>query len=147
MANKFGLELEHVGYEHETCFPRGMHLNPAVLRGPSLISRSIPRNSVLSARAGGSPEASAEIHAYISARDMALAEAERDVSTLTLNRAFLANQMVEGCLKPARSPYQAQCLPENEAIRERYRCEAAKARLTKLRQAVVAGHFDCAAAA
>lgn len=95
----------------------------------------------------GSPEASAEIHAYIAARDIALAEAERDASDLTLNRAFLANQMVEICLKPARGPYRAQALPETEAGRERRRCQATSARLTQLRAALGSGRSHSSVAA
>ena len=96
-----------------------MQLNPAILRHPSMLASSVPRRAGASI---GSPQASAEIHAYIAARDLALAEAERAASDMTLNRAFLANQLVVDCLKPARSPYQAQSLPEAEAIRERLRC-------------------------
>lgn len=95
----------------------------------------------------GSPQASAEIHAYIAARDLALAEAERAASDMTLNRAFLANQLVVDCLKPARSPYQAQSLPEAEAIRERQRCKTAHARIGQLRAAAATRRFDCAVAA
>lgn len=118
--------------EHETC----------LLQRVQLIPRANMSAKVFSHRAGpptGSPEASAEIHAYIAARDIALAEAERDASDLTLNRAFLANQMVEMCLKPARSPYRAQALPATEAGRERRRCQATSARLAQLRVAFGSG--------
>ena len=104
----------------------------------------------LSRRAGaaiGSPQASAEIHAYIAARDLALADAERQSSHLTLNRAFLANELVGNCLKPARGPYQAQSLPESEAIHERQRCVTVTARLSQLRADARAGHFSSAVAA
>lgn len=83
-----------------------------------------------------SVDASAEIFAYIAARDMSVAEAERLPNDTTLNRAFLANQMVENCLRPARSPYQAQSLAEAEAARERKRCEAAHKRIAQLRACV-----------
>ncbi len=95
----------------------------------------------------GSPQASAEIHAYIATRDLALAEAERDPSDTTLNRAFLANQLVTDCLQPARSPYQAQSLPKVEALRERQRCASAGMRLAQIRSAVSHQRFDCAVAA
>ncbi len=97
--------------EHAICFIGRMHLNPAILRHPSVLTRSIPRNSNPALRGPvGSPQASAEIHAFIAARDMALAEAERNPADMTLNRAFLANQLVQNCLQPPRSPYQAQAL-------------------------------------
>lgn len=120
-----------------------MHLNPALVRQPRVISSSLPRPR---ASRGVSPQVCEEIHAYIAARDMALAEAERAPSDLTLNRAFLANQMVDNCLKPARSPYQAQSLPEADAVRERQRCERAKTRIAQLR-AGTSRLFACAVAA
>ena len=76
---------------------------------------------------------------------MALAEAERQTSDMTLNRAFLDNQLVENYLQPARSPYQAQFLPEAEAIRERKRCEAVKARVAQLRKDATTRHYEVAA--
>ncbi len=94
-----------------------------------------------------SPAATAEIFAYIAARDLALAEAEREVSDLTLNRAFLANQLVDNCLQPARSPYQAQALPDADAMRERQRCENAKQRISHLRASQGSSLFHCAVAA
>ncbi len=94
-----------------------------------------------------SPAATVEIYAYIAARDLALAEAEREVSDLTLNRAFLANQLVDNCLKPVRSPYQAQSLPDADAMHERQRCEKAKLRIAQLRQSQGSGLFHCAVAA
>lgn len=86
----------------------------------------------------GSAYSIAEINAYIAIRDQLLAEAEKQGTTAKLASTALANDFVEGCLKPARSPYEAQCLPEAEAIRERKRCEAVRARLAQLRRDVVA---------
>ncbi len=123
-----------------------MHLNPAVIRRPRIITRAITPSTAARSYAS-SPAATAEIYAYIAARDLALVEAERDVSTLTLNRAFLANQLVDNCLKPARSPYQAQSLPDVDAMRERQRCEKAKQRLAQLREGQETNLFDCAVAA
>ena len=80
-----------------------------------------------------SPEASAEIYAYIAVRDFSLATAERSPTQASLSRAYLANELVENCLRPARSPYQAQSLTEAEAKRERKRCDAARTRLAQLR--------------
>jgi hypothetical protein len=103
------------------------------------IARSAARRPATSPyRAEGSAEASTEIQAYMSARDMALSEAERGPSDLSLNRAFLANEIVERCLKFARTPYQAQCLPEGETSRAQGRCEAVKHRLQQLRSCVLA---------
>jgi len=74
-----------------------------------------------------------EINAYVAIRDIALAEAEKDPSSVNLERARIANDFVENCLKPARSPYESQHLPETDAARERGRCQAVKVRLSLLR--------------
>ncbi len=87
---------------------------------------------------GGSKEAVAEINAYIAIRDIYLAEAEEVASDATLYRAGVANDLVATCVKPARSPYEAQHLPEAEAVRERARCETVKARLAELARATAA---------
>jgi hypothetical protein len=81
----------------------------------------------------GSVYSVAEINAYIVIRDQLLAEAEELHSSAKLASTALANDFVEGCLKPARTPYEAQCLPEPDAIRERKRCEAVRERIVKLR--------------
>ena len=52
-----------------------------------------------------------EINAYVAIRDIALAEARRS-KFLNFERARIANDFVENCLKPARSPYESQHLPE-----------------------------------
>src|SRR5438105_4107184 len=46
-------------------------------------------------------------------------------------------RMLKGCLPPARSPYDAQYLPETDAVRERKRCEAVRNRIAQLREALV----------
>ncbi len=74
-----------------------------------------------------------EIRAFIAIRDNLLAEAEKSKAKAKLDSVTVANEFVQSCLKPARSPYQAQCLPESEAARERKRCEVVKHRVTKLR--------------
>ena len=81
----------------------------------------------------GSAYSVAEINAYIAIRDQLLEEAEKFHSSTKLASTQLANDFVEGCLKPARAPYETQCLPEPDAIRERKRCEAVRARIEKLR--------------
>jgi hypothetical protein len=81
----------------------------------------------------GSVYSVAEINAYIVIRDQLLAEAEELHSSAKLASTALANDFVEGCLKPARTPYEAQCLPESDAMRERKRCEAVRERIAKLR--------------
>jgi hypothetical protein len=73
-----------------------------------------------------------EIRAYGTIRDLALAEAEKHTNTLNLQRAGIANEFVENALKPARTPYESQHLPEGDAARERQRCEAVKVRLSLL---------------
>jgi hypothetical protein len=73
-----------------------------------------------------------EINAFAVIRDIALAEAEKEPSPLNLERARIANNFVENCVKPARSPYGAQHLPEADAAREQKRCGDAKVRLALL---------------
>jgi len=82
----------------------------------------------------GSVYSVAEINAYIAIRDQLLAEAEELHSSAKLVSTALANDFVEGCLKPMRSPYEAQCLPESDAVRERKRCEAVRDRIGQLRE-------------
>lgn len=89
--------------------------------------------STKSVERGQANHAHAEIHAYIVIRDRLLTEAEEVPSNSTLHRACIANDVVEIFLKPARSPYQAQYLPEVEAGHERQRCEAVKNRIAELR--------------
>ena len=74
-----------------------------------------------------------EINAYIVIRDIALAEAEKEPSSVNLERARISNDFVENCLKPARPPYEAQYLPKADAARERGCCQAVKVRLSLLR--------------
>ena len=81
--------------------------------------------------------AQAEIHAYISIRDRLLAEAEEVPNNSTLHRAWIANDVVQVFLKPARTPYEAQYLPEDEARFERERCETIKQRIGDLRNKIV----------
>ena len=85
----------------------------------------------------GSAYSADEINAYIAIRDQLLAEAERLHTTAKIASTVLANDFVEGCLKPRRSPYEAQCLPEKDAIRERERCEAVRLRIAKLQKNAV----------
>lgn len=75
----------------------------------------------------------AEIKAYIAIRDDLLAEAEELKTRAKLDSVTVANDFVQSCLKPARPPYQSQCLPEANAVRERKRCEAVKRRIAELR--------------
>jgi|SRR5438067_823129 len=66
----------------------------------------------------GSKSAADEINAYIAIRDNLLLEAEEITTRIRLDRLAVANELVETCLRPARSPYEAQCLAENDAVRE-----------------------------
>ena len=74
-----------------------------------------------------------EINAYIAIRNELLAEAEELRTRTKLDTVIVANNFVAGCLKPARKPYQAQCLPEADALRERQRCIAVSNRVAQLR--------------
>src|ERR1700730_17519810 len=80
-----------------------------------------------------SKEAIGEVNAYIAIRDELLAEAEQIATRVEIDSLEIANNFVVTCLKPARHPYGAQSLPENEAAREGERCDAVKARIAQLR--------------
>ena len=103
------------------------------------------RSRTTSATDASSPEAIAEISAYIAVRDQSLADAERVPTRGTVDRALRANEFVESCIRPARSPYQAQSLPATAAANERQRCAAARARLAQLSARLA--DTRCAAAA
>ncbi len=85
----------------------------------------------------GSAYSVAEINAYIAIRDQLFAEAEKVHTSAKLASTALANDFVEGCLKPARAPYEAQCLSESDAVHERKRCAAIRERIEKLRSSAV----------
>ena len=80
-----------------------------------------------------SAHACGEINAYIGIRDRLLEKAEASRTECDFDRVAGANEFVENCLRPARSPYEAQHLPESDAARERQRCEAVRLRLARLR--------------
>ena len=92
----------------------------------------------------GSGEAAAEINAYIAIRDDLLAEAEQIRTRAKIDSLTVANDFVEKCLKPARPPYEKQCLPQAEAVRERKRCEAVKGRISELYAQTDARSARCA---
>src|SRR4051812_24800486 len=77
--------------------------------------------------------AAKEINAYIEIRDQLLEEAEKIRTPAKFDSVLIANDFVAGCLKPARSPYELQCLPEAEAEHERKRCAAIDNRVAILR--------------
>jgi hypothetical protein len=108
--------------QHATVLPKtesGKHLPDA--------AKSVDRKS-------HSNYAVDEINAYIAIRDELLAEAEELKTHKKLDCVCIANDFVETCLKPARPPYEAQCLPEPDAVRERKRCEAVRIRIAELRK-------------
>ena len=96
-----------------------------------------PKSAPTLSSAFGSAYSVAEINAYIAIRDQLLAEAEEVHTSAKLASTTLANDFVEGCLKPARAPYEAQSLPESDAVRERERCEAVRSRIAQLRTSAV----------
>ena len=79
-----------------------------------------------------SKQAVAKINAYIAIRDILLVEAKEVTTRARLDRLTIANEFVETCLRPPRSPYEAQCLAEIDAIRERKRCASVKVRIAEL---------------
>ena len=78
-----------------------------------------------------------EINTFIAIRDYLLTDAEASKTREQISRASLANQVVEKCLRPPRHLYEAQFLPEADAIRERQRCQVARSRIAKLRTSTV----------
>ncbi len=82
----------------------------------------------------GSKEARDEIEAYAAIRDLLLSNAEVTTSIESLRRAAIANELLESCLRPPRSPWQAQYLEPREAARELDRCCATKMRIAALQQ-------------
>jgi hypothetical protein len=79
-----------------------------------------------------------EIHAYVVIRDLAVAEAEKEPNMLNVERACIANEFVEKCLNPARTPYETQYLQQAEAAQEREACHEIRIRLSLLRAHVEA---------
>jgi hypothetical protein len=77
-----------------------------------------------------------EINAFIAIRDELLAEVEEAKTPSKLESLIVANNFVESCLTPARSPYELQFLPEPSAKRERDRCEQIKQRVADLRDQI-----------
>ncbi len=99
-----------------------------------------PKRRKVQATTPASPEATAEISAYIAIRDDLFAEAEQLRTAAKLDSAIAANEFVAQCVRPARSPYQAQSLPAQDAARERQRCEFVSGRIAQLRRLMAMGH-------
>jgi hypothetical protein len=99
--------------------------------GRPQIEREEPRPARLVAHKS-SQQAIEEINSYIAIRDGLLLQAEKVTTGEALQRATMANDLVENCLRPVRQPYEAQYLPEFDAARERKRCAAAKVRIAEL---------------
>ncbi len=108
---------------------------PVAIVSPKIVSRAGFRKMASGVgHYDSSQYAIDEINAYIAVRDGLLDDAEKVATPAKLERLALANEFVESCLKPARPPYQAQCLQETDAVRERKRCDAVKIRIEKLRE-------------
>ncbi|HEY2713288.1 MAG TPA: hypothetical protein VGI60_12295 [Chthoniobacterales bacterium] len=73
-----------------------------------------------------------EIEACLATRDLLLREAEKHTDETNLRRAISANEFAVDCLRPVRSPYETQALPESHARGERRRCQAVRRRLAEL---------------
>lgn len=105
-------------------------------RAKSFAGPGTPKNFLRSTTAiehGKSQFPAAEINAYIAIRDDLLAEAEDAPTSAKLDSLTVANDFVETCLQAPRPSYQAQHLPEADAIQERKRCEDVKQRIGALR--------------
>src|SRR2546421_12924077 len=109
---------------------------PLAISSTKSSAKTKSRQATTLTSAFGSVYSVAEINAYIAIRDQLLAEAEELHSNAKLASTALANDFVEGCLKPARSPYEAQCLPELDAVHERKRCAVVRDRIEQLRKTV-----------
>jgi hypothetical protein len=107
---------------------------PLAINSTNSSAKTKSRQPTTLTSAFGSVYSVAEINAYIAIRDDLLAEAEELHTSAKLASAELANDFVFGCLKPGRAPYEAQCLPESAAIRERKRCEIVRDRIAQLRR-------------
>jgi hypothetical protein len=101
------------------------------LERPAMISKNASQRAPVSS--GANCSTVCEIYAYIAARNLLLREVEENTTEVNLRRATAANDFAENCLRPARSPYEAQALSEAEAARERRHCKAVKVRLAELR--------------
>jgi len=99
---------------------------------PEDTSEKSQRRSTKAVEPVASQYAVDEINGYIAIRDNLLVEAEATTTSANLRRLSLANDFVRSCLKPARSPYEAQSLAEGDADRERKRCAAVKIRIAEL---------------
>lgn len=110
----------------------------SLTHAPARVSINSRKHSRATAKPSGAKDVVDEINAYIAIRDELLVEAEQIMTRAKIDSVAVANDFVATCLKPARSPYQAQCLPEADATRERRRCEAVKARLRELSSLVAA---------
>jgi hypothetical protein len=106
------------------------------ISSPKPVSRS-PKHTDPPAEDIGSAQALAEIAAYAAIRDELLIEAEELKTRAKLDSVTIANDFVQGCLNPARAPYQSQSLPEPEAARHRKRCQAVKKRVAELQAGAV----------
>jgi hypothetical protein len=106
---------------------------PLAISSTKSSAKTKSRQATTLTSAFGSVYSVAEINAYIAIRDELLAEAEELHTSAKLAATELANDFVFGCLKPARPPYEAQCLAESDAIRERKRCEIVRDRIAQLR--------------
>jgi hypothetical protein len=93
---------------------------------------NLRRDAIGTSGESRSKQAVEEINAYIAVRGVLLVEAEEVTTRARLDRLTIANEFVETCLRPARSPYEAQCLAEIDAIRERKRCASVKVRIAEL---------------
>jgi hypothetical protein len=100
------------------------------------VSRAKTKTAASQMQVGGD-YAVEEINAYIAVRDELLREAERTRSRAKLDSVKVANNFIVGCLRPSRGLYASQCLPENDAVRERERCASIDARLAELSRSAV----------
>jgi hypothetical protein len=104
----------------------------AIQKSAARPNQTAGEKSALESAKTGSKEARDEIYAYVAIRDLLLHDAEVTTTTESLRRAATANEFVENCLRPARSPYEGQYLRQIDAAREYARCVEARNRIAQL---------------
>ena len=136
-----------VSSKHESCFPISdagelwNESNAGSISAKADIA-NLRRPATGASAKSSSKQAVEEINAYIAIRDVLLVEAEEVTTSARLDRLTIANEFVETCLRPPRSPYEAQCLAETDAIGERKRCASVKVRIAELLLLVVRHRVD-----
>jgi hypothetical protein len=109
-----------------------VHTHTAAIQKPGKGNRAARKKAWIESAKTGSKETRDEIYSYVAIRDLLLHDAEITTTMESLRRASIANDFVENCLRPARPPYEGQCLRQIDAAREYARCVEARNRIAQL---------------